>query len=95
MSVQIKIDLWENDRTVVKEVSPHFCVSRVTVWRWCQQGLSPAPRVGHLWHIRRKDLRCLLARSNRSVSDPNCPDMALLNDSKTQGPDQVPHFFPG
>ncbi len=40
----------------VREVADYLRVSRVTVWRWCQQGFIPAFRLGRGWRIRRTDL---------------------------------------
>jgi excisionase family DNA binding protein len=31
-------------------------ISRVTAWRWCQEGIIPAFRIGRSWRIRRDDL---------------------------------------
>ena len=44
----------------VKEVADYLRVSRVTIWRWCQEGTLPASRVGRNWRIRRDDLLQLL-----------------------------------
>ena len=40
----------------IKEAATYLRVSRVTAWRWCQQGIIPASRVGGSWRIRRADL---------------------------------------
>lgn len=40
----------------VQEVAEYLRVSRVTVWRWCQQGILPAFRIGRNWRIRRDEL---------------------------------------
>jgi excisionase family DNA binding protein len=39
-----------------KEAAAYLRVGRVTVWRWCQQGLIPAFRVGRTWRIRHSEL---------------------------------------
>jgi excisionase family DNA binding protein len=44
----------------VKEVAAYLRVSRVTVWRWCQQGVIPASRIGRNWRICRSNLLDLL-----------------------------------
>ena len=62
-STQMNQDIWENDLLTVKEVAVYLRVSRVTVWRWCQQGLIPASRVGHHWRISRVNLLNLLEGS--------------------------------
>ena len=40
----------------VKEAADYLRVSRVTTWRWCQQGVLPAFRIGRSWRIRRETL---------------------------------------
>ena len=49
-------DIWENELLTVKEVAAYLRVSRVTAWRWCQQGIIPAFQIGRSWRIRRDDL---------------------------------------
>ena len=39
-----------------QEVADYFRVSRVTVWRWCKEGIIPAFRIGRSWRIRRDKL---------------------------------------
>ena len=39
-----------------EEAAVHLRVSRMTVWRWCKQGLIPAFRVGRRWRIHQDDL---------------------------------------
>jgi len=46
----------QNELMTVKEVAAYLRVSRVTVWRWCQQGVLPAFRIGRDWRIRREEL---------------------------------------
>lgn len=46
----------QNELLTVKEVAAYLRVSRVTAWRWCQQGTIPAFRIGHSWRIRRDEL---------------------------------------
>lgn len=73
-STQMKQDIWENDLLTVKEVAIYLRVSRVTVWRWCQQGLIPASRVGHHWRIRRANLLSLFEMhpsTSLSLTDSN------------------------
>jgi len=48
--------LLQNEVLTVTEVANYLRVSRVTVWRWCQQGLIPASQVGRNWRIRREDV---------------------------------------
>lgn len=53
-------DIWRNELLTVSEVAAYLRVGRVTVWRWCKQGLIPACQVGHHWRIHRDDLRRLI-----------------------------------
>ena len=72
MSTQIKESVQQNELLTVREVADYMRVSRVTVWRWCQQGLIPATRVGRNWRIRRDDLlQQLKAPQDPSNPDPN------------------------
>lgn len=52
--------VWNNELLTIKEVAAYLRLSRVTVWRWCKQGLMPARQVGHHWRIHREDLQRLL-----------------------------------
>jgi excisionase family DNA binding protein len=56
MSTSSEEASWQNDLMTVKEVADYFRVSRVTVWRWCQEGVIPAFRIGRTWRIRYGDL---------------------------------------
>ncbi len=56
MSIQNIHQSLHNEVLTVKEVADYLRVSRVTIWRWCQQGTIPAWRVGRNWRIRRDDL---------------------------------------
>jgi excisionase family DNA binding protein len=58
--------LLQNEVLTVTEVANYLRVSRVTVWRWCQQGLIPASQVGRNWRIRRGDVLQLFEPTNRS-----------------------------
>jgi excisionase family DNA binding protein len=51
---------FENELLTVAEVADYLRVSRVTIWRWCQQGIIPASQIGRNWRIRRDDLLQLL-----------------------------------
>jgi excisionase family DNA binding protein len=46
----------ENELLTVKEVAAYLRISRVTAWRWCQEGIIPAFRIGRSWRIRRDEL---------------------------------------
>lgn len=63
MSTPNKEPYLSNEILTVKEVAAYLRVSRVTVWRWCQQRIIPAFRINRNWHIRRDDLLYLLANS--------------------------------
>ena len=56
MSMEDSELLLQNEVLTVTEVANYLRVSRVTVWRWCQQGLIPASQVGRSWRIRRGDV---------------------------------------
>jgi excisionase family DNA binding protein len=60
-------NILDHEILTVKEVALYLRVSRVTVWRWCQNGILPARRIGRSWRINRDDLLQLL---ERPVSDP-------------------------
>lgn len=49
-----------NEILTVQEVANYLRVSRVTIWRWCKQGVLPASRVGRNWRIHREDLIVML-----------------------------------
>ena len=53
----------------VKEAATYLRVSRVTAWRWCQQGIIPAFRIGRSWRIRRDSLLSL--EDNDGADQPN------------------------
>ncbi len=57
LSTNNKGNIWQNELLTVNEVAAYLRVSRVTVWRWCQQGVIPAFRIGRNWRVRRDDLR--------------------------------------
>lgn len=53
--------VWNNELLTIKEVADYLRLSRVTVWRWCKQGLIPARQIGrHHWRIHRADLQRLV-----------------------------------
>jgi len=56
MSTKTEEAGWHNDLMTVREVADYFRVSRVTAWRWCQDGVIPAFRIGRTWRIRYGDL---------------------------------------
>lgn len=49
-----------NEILTVQEVANYLRVSRVTIWRWCKQGVLPASRIGRNWRINREDLLMML-----------------------------------
>jgi excisionase family DNA binding protein len=63
---------WQNELLTVKEVAAYLRVSRVTAWRWCQQGIIPAFRIGRNWRVCRDELMKLQESSN---SDHRGPDV--------------------
>ncbi|MCB0208492.1 MAG: helix-turn-helix domain-containing protein [Anaerolineae bacterium] len=56
MATQNSEQSLKNEVLTVKEVANYLRVSRVTIWRWCKQGVIPASQVGRSWRIRRDDL---------------------------------------
>lgn len=81
MSKHSQRDIWQNEMLTVVEVATYLRISRVTVWRWCKQGIIPAIRVGRGWRIHRDDLSHLSRRQH-----PNSEVMEYspnpLNDKK-------------
>lgn len=67
MSITDRRGILQNEILTVKEVAVYLRVSRVTVWRWCQQGVIPASRLGRNWRIRRDDLLDLLDSSQHPL----------------------------
>ncbi len=54
----------------MREMADYLRVSRVTVWRWCKQGLIPALQIGRIWRIWHADLLNLeekLVNGNGSI----------------------------
>lgn len=64
MSTQPTDGMLNNELLTVQEVAIYLRVSRVTVWRWCQQGVIPASRFGRNWRIRQRDLLYLVDHPN-------------------------------
>ncbi len=56
MSTQREQSIKQNELLTVKEVAEYYRISRVTAWRWCQQGVIPAFQIGRSWRIRSEDL---------------------------------------
>ena len=50
----------EKELLTVGEAADFLRVSRVTIWRWCQQGIIPASQIGRNWRIHRDALLLLL-----------------------------------
>ena len=71
----------QNELMTVQEVADYLRVSRVTAWRWCQEGVIPAFRIGRVWRIRRDKL---LELEEVNGSDPGGPDAE-------EPPDSDPH----
>jgi excisionase family DNA binding protein len=63
MSTETKLGILKNEILTVTEVASYLRVSRVTVWRWCQQGIIPAVQLGRNWRIRRDEVLNLLETS--------------------------------
>lgn len=76
MSNQHEGDALQNELLTVQEVADYLRVSRVTAWRWCQEGTIPAFRIGRNWRIRRDRLLELegIADSNHRGPDAKEPE---------------------
>jgi excisionase family DNA binding protein len=66
MSNQHEGDELQRELMTVQEVADYLRVSRVTAWRWCQEGIIPAFRIGRVWRIPRDEL---LALKDTAVAD--------------------------
>jgi len=77
MTSQVDGDVWQNELWTVKEVATYLRIGRVTVWRWCQQGIIPAVRMGRSWRIRRDDVIAFVGKSNWAPSDPSLATPAI------------------
>jgi excisionase family DNA binding protein len=77
-------DTWQKELLTVKEVAAYLRVSRVTIWRWCQQGTIPASQIGRNWRIDQADLSHLLENSRRSdLPSPHNSSSSPEPDSST------------
>ena len=63
----------QSELMTAQEVAHYFRVSRVTVWRWCKEGVIPAFRIGRSWRIRRDKLADLEDILNGDANGPE-PD---------------------
>jgi excisionase family DNA binding protein len=70
MANQDQADAWHRELLTVQEVADHLRVSRVTVWRWCQQGILPAFQIGRSWRIHRDKLLELQEGPDVEDDDP-------------------------
>jgi excisionase family DNA binding protein len=55
-STPSKGHIMQNELLTVREVAAYLRISRVTAWRWCQEGIIPAFRIGRSWRIHRDEL---------------------------------------
>jgi len=79
-------NIWSNEVLTVREIADYLRVSRVTIWRWCQQGTLPAFQVGRNWRIRREDFltfEASLKRGGEFVSPPDDDDVSHMQDEAT------------
>lgn len=61
-----------SDETLtVQEVADYLKVSRTTVWRWCNQGLLPAFKIGRGWRVRRGELEKVMTQKREEVFGHN------------------------
>lgn len=52
----------------VEEVAEYLRVSKMTVWRWCNEGKLPAFQIGREWRIRRAALDNMIREGNSGSS---------------------------
>jgi len=71
MSTQREDGSGLNELLTVNEVADYLRISRVTAWRWCQQGMIPAFRIGRTWRIPRDGLLELTEISSSNHKDQN------------------------
>ena len=71
MSTQRENSIGQDELLTVKEVANYLRVSRVTAWRWCQQGVIPAFRIGRTWRIPRDELLELKESCSSNNRDRN------------------------
>jgi excisionase family DNA binding protein len=71
--------IYEDDLLTVLEVAAYLRVSRVTVWRWCREGILPASQVGRNWRIHRDDLLNFLASSRHEASSSIQPRLSTAS----------------
>ena len=79
---------FENELLTVAEVADYLRVGRVTVWRWCKEGVIPAFRIGRNWRVSREEFLDFIVTSqlsNAVSTNPNHnPDQPAENDHLTQ-----------
>ena len=71
MSTQREQDIGQNELLTVKEAATYLRVSRVTAWRWCQDGVIPAFRIGRCWRIPSEALLELKESCSSNNRDPD------------------------
>jgi excisionase family DNA binding protein len=74
MSNQNEGDVLGNELLTVQEVADYLRVSRATAWRWCQEGIIPAFRIGRTWRIPRDEL--LELKKNRATVTETCSSVS-------------------
>jgi excisionase family DNA binding protein len=83
----------QNEVLTIKEVAAFLRVSRVTVWRWCKEGVIPAFRIGRNWRVSREEILHFIAISQLShavSTNPNHnPNQPPENDHLTQTSEAV------
>jgi excisionase family DNA binding protein len=87
-STHNKANIWQNELWTVKEVAAYLRVGRITIWRWCQQGILPAARIGRNWRIHREDLVGFLEKGHLPISDSSFSEPAV-----DEADGQTPHLL--
>jgi excisionase family DNA binding protein len=75
----------QNELMTVQEVADYLRVSRVTAWRWCQEGIIPAFRIGRIWRIRRDKLLELEENADSNHRGPGAEDSQDSNPPRSKG----------
>jgi len=83
-----EVDIQKNELLTVKEVAVYLRVGRVTIWRWCQQGIIPASQIGRSWRIHRDDLLRFLEK--RNLLGTGLSDLTANDGHTAQSPAKFP-----
>jgi excisionase family DNA binding protein len=91
MSNQNEGDVLQNELLTVQEVADYLRVSRVTAWRWCQEGIIPAFRIGRIWRIRRDRLLELEENADSDRRGPDAEEQQNSSPPESEDPSAAPN----